>query len=78
MFVVIDDPMMLFLKKEYFINPFFELVDVFILSLSHGLVPMIGFAFDSLPDVPQLHSCYRFVSLGIDFIDNLGVWYSLN
>ena len=38
--------MMLLLQSKDFVYPLFELVDIFILSFPHCLIPMVGFFLD--------------------------------
>ena len=53
-------------------------MDIFILTFSHGLVPVVGFSFDLLPYRSKVSVCYRLVGLVEYDFDNITVGYSLN
>ena len=70
--------MMLLFQKEDLVYPFFELMDGFVFTFSHCLVPMIRFSLDLLPYSSKISVCYRFVGLVKYNFDNVGVGYSFN
>ena len=70
--------MVFFLQRQDLVNPFSELVDIFILTFPHGFVPVVGLAFDLLSYRSKISVGYRFVGpVEYDF-DNVCVCYSLN
>ena len=70
--------MVLLLQVKYFVYPFLELVDVFILAFSHCFVPLVGFSLDLLPYRSKVSVGYGLVCLGEYYFDNVGVGYPLN
>ena len=53
-------------------------MDILIISLSHGLVPVIGIAFDPIANAAKGLFSYSLIGLIKDAFDNIRIGYSLN
>ena len=76
--VVVNNCVMLSLQPDDLINPLFEFMNIFILSLPHGLIPLIRFPFDLMPYMIKCLSGDLLVDLSFDFFNYLWVRDSLD